>query len=456
MSANSPSISQPGGASSFFMGFVFNKFAIAALLSVYFLVLSVLYEKYISPIFGYRGFSIDRDVHKLGVAIITIISVSLFVPVNRKPSSMIMYFYVILLLVPQLTFTYNSGGHIEVVFLAVVAFFVMYGFARVPVYVPNVKNIKFAVYEKVIYAFVFTVLVYAVYTLGYDHFSFSISDVYVRRALLEERYDKFLSSTIGLSFIFIVFLSIVNVSRNSLQVIIPICLGVIFFGLTGHKKFAILPIACVAIYKLVALESKFGFYAITLAFIALGTYYIVRTMEYFNVLENYEALFFMMFFARVLSIPAQLNDFYYDFFSKNGFLLWSYSKIGLGMFQYDFDWTPAQLVGRHMFTTGNANTGLVGSGYMNAGTAGVVIYAAIAGLTLAFVDKIAKMRGNRALCTMLVLPSFVIIFTTSDLPNVYFSQGFGLILFMLWLFRIDDQSGQDTVPAGHRAGAPSG
>ncbi|MEM8686264.1 MAG: hypothetical protein AAGF81_02980 [Pseudomonadota bacterium] len=446
-------MSQPEGASSFFMGFVFNKFAIAALLSVYFLVLSVLYEKYISPIFGYRGFTIDRDVHKLGIALITIIVVSLFITVNKKPSSMIMFFYVILLLVPQLSFTYNSGGYIEVVVLAVIAYFVMYFCARIPVYVPNLRNVKFSTYEKVIYAFVFTVLVYAVYTLGYDHFSFKISDVYVRRALLEERYDKFLSGSIGLGFIFIVFLSIINISKNSLQVFIPLALGIIFFGLTGHKKFAILPIACVAIYKVVAQESKFGFYAVILAFIALGMYYIVRTIEYTNVMQNYEALFFTMFFARVLSIPAQLNDFYYDFFSKNGFLFWSYSKIGLGMFQYDFNWTPAQLVGRHMFTTGSANTGLVGSGYMNAGSAGVVIYAVIAGLTLAFVDKIAEMRGTRALCTMLVLPSFVIIFTTSDLPNVYFSQGFGLILLMLWLFRIDDQPVQQNLPAGQRSGA---
>ncbi|MEM8647262.1 MAG: hypothetical protein AAGF86_13080, partial [Pseudomonadota bacterium] len=107
-------------------------------------------------------------------------------------------------------------------------------------------------------------------------------------------------------------------------------------------------------------------------------------------------------------------------------------------------------------TTGSANTGLVGSGYMNAGTAGVVIYAAIAGLTLAFVDKIAEMRGNRALCTMLVLPSFVIIFTTSDLPNVYFTQGFGLILLMLWLFRIDDQPSQDKAPGGRRTDSALG
>ncbi len=92
-----------------------------------------------------------------------------------------------------------------------------------------------------------------------------------------------------------------------------------------------------------------------------------------------------------------------------------------------------------MFTEGSANTGMIGSGYMNAGAAGVAIYAVIAGLTLAFVDKVAELRGNRALYTMLALPSFVIIFTTSDLPNVYFSQGFGVILLMMWLFRIGDE-----------------
>ncbi len=77
---------------------------------------------------------------------------------------------------------------------------------------------------------------------------------------------------------------------------------------------------------------------------------------------------------------------------------------------------------------------------MNAGTAGVVLYAMIAGVTMAFVDRIAELRGNRALYTMLALPSFLIIFTSSDLPTVYFSQGFAVILLMMWLFQIDDQS----------------
>lgn len=439
MTSTSSEIGHREEASSYFMRFVFHKLAIGGLLLVYFLILSVLYEKYISPIFGYRGFTIDRSPYKFGLSLIIIMLASTAISVNKKPSSMILYFYVIFMLIPQMSFAYNSNGYTQVVLYSTFAFFILYAFSHAPMRWVHVKHVNFGKFEKYMYVFIFSVLCYTVYKLGFDHFSFGLDDVYIRREILEQRYDKILANSIGLCFVFIIFISVIKSKSTSIQVIIPILLGLVFFGLTGHKRFAVIPISCVIIYRLVSLDTKYAYYAIIGSILLTGMYYIIFDMEYINVMENYKALFFTMFFTRTLSIPAQLNDLYYDFFSQNGYLFWSYSKIGLGFFQYDFDWTPAQLIGRHMFTEGSANTGMIGSGYMNAGVAGVAIYAVVAGLTLAFVDKVAELRGNRALYTMLALPSFVIIFTTSDLPNVYFSQGFGVILLMMWVFRIGDE-----------------
>lgn len=438
MSLTTAEMSRREPQSSYFMRFVFHKVAIGTLLIAYFLVLSVLYEKYISPIYGYRGFTIDRSPYKFWLAIFSIVLVSVLLNVNKKPSSMILFFYVILMLVPQMSFGYNSNGYTQVMLYAAFGFFVLYAFSYMPMRFVQLKSLDFGRWEKYLYIYIGLVMCYTVYRLGYDFFSFRIDDIYIRREILEQRYDKLLSNAIGLCFVFIIFLSIIKSRTLSIQVVLPLLLGLIFFGLTGHKRFVLIPIFCVAIYRLVSLDPKYAFYAVILSILSIGAYYIIFTMEYVNVWQNYNALFFTIFFTRTLSIPAQLNDLYYDFFSQNGFLYWSYSKIGLGFFQYDFNWTPAQLIGRHMFTEGNANTGMIGSGYMNAGTFGVAVYATVAGLTLAFVDRISELRGNRTLYTMLALPSFVIIFTSSDLPNVYFSQGFGVILLMMWLFRFEN------------------
>lgn len=432
-------VNRAADQTSYFMRFVVHKLAIGALLLVYFFVLSILYEKYISPIYGYRGFTIDRSPYKFGLAIITILVVSAALNVNKKPSSMILFFYVILMLIPQLSFGYNSNGYTQVMMYTVFGFFSLYAFSYVPMRFVRVRSFDFSRCEKYLYIYIALVMCYTVYRLGHDFFSFRLDDIYIRREILEQRYDKLLSNSIGLCFVFIIFLSIIKSKTISIQVVIPLVLGLIFFGLTGHKRFALIPIFCVAIYRLVSLDPKYGFYAVILSILSIGMYYILFPMEYINVWENYNALFFTMFFTRTLSIPAQLNDLYYDFFSQNGFLFWSYSKISLGFFQYDFNWTPAELIGRHMFTEGSANTGMIGSGYMNAGTLGVAIYSVISGVTLAFVDRMAELRGNRTLYTMLALPSFVIIFTTSDLPNVYFSQGFGVILLMMWMFRLEQE-----------------
>ncbi len=422
------------------MSFVFHKLAIGALLITYFLILSVLYERFISPIFGYRGFTIDRNPYVFWISIVTIAFVSAVFRVSSKPSSMILYFYVLFMLVPQLSYTYNSNGHPYVATMAGIVFFILYLFSKMPMDIVRTRELTFEKFEKLIYLFLILFVAYAFYRLGYDQFSLRIDEVYKRREILEQRYDRVLSISIGLSFILIVFLSIVKSADFSVKIVIPLLIGLLIFGMTGHKKFALVPIACVVIYRMISLSPKYSFYIVTGSILAAALYYIIFGLEFVNVLENYRAMFFTMFFTRTLSIPAQLNDLYYDFFSNNGYLYWSYSKVGLGFFEYDFDWSPAQLVGFHMFTEGSANTGLIGSGYMNAGSAGVIVYAIIAGITMAFVDRIAEQRGNRALYTMLALPSFLIIFTSSDLPNVYFSQGFGVILLMMWLFQINVQS----------------
>ena len=422
------------------MSFVFHKLAIGALLITYFLILSVLYERFISPIFGYRGFTIDRNPYVFWISIVTIAFVSAVFRVSSKPSSMILYFYVLFMLVPQLSYTYNSNGHPYVATMAGIVFFILYLFSKMPMDIVRTRELTFEKFEKLIYLFLILFVAYAFYRLGYDQFSLRIDEVYKRREILEQRYDRVLSISIGLSFILIVFLSIVKSADFSVKIVIPLLIGLLIFGMTGHKKFALVPIACVVIYRMISLSPKYSFYIVTGSILAAALYYIIFGLEFVNVLENYRAMFFTMFFTRTLSIPAQLNDLYYDFFSNNGYLYWSYSKVGLGFFEYDFDWSPAQLVGFHMFTEGSANTGLIGSGYMNAGSAGVIVDAIIAGITMAFVDRIAEQRGNRALYTMLALPSFLIIFTSSDLPNVYFSQGFGVILLMMWLFQINVQS----------------
>ena len=453
MSLTTADMKEREGPSSHFMKFVFHKVAIGALLLVYFLVLSVLYEKYISPIHGYRGFTIDRSPYKFGLAIFTIIFVSLAFNVNNKASSMILYFYIVVMLVPQLSFGYNSNGYSYVMVYTTIAFFIMHVVSQMPMRFVNIRNISFRKYHKFLYIFISIVMFYTVYKLGLEHFSFRFDDVYTRREILEQRYDSLLANGIAMCFVFITFLSIINSKNINVQVVIPLLLGLIFFGLTGHKRFALVPIFCIAVYRLVSLDPKYGVYAVILTLLTIGTYYIVFTMEFVNVWENYNALFFTMLFTRTLSIPALLNDLYYDFFSQNGFLYWSYSKIGLGFFQYESTWSPAELIGRHMFTEASANTGMIGSGYMNAGVTGVVIYSVIAGLTLAFVDRVADLRGNRTLYTMLALPSFVVIFTSSDLPSVFFSQGFGIILLMMWLFRIDQEPTQKLESKGSKRAA---
>jgi O-antigen ligase len=97
---------------------------------------------------------------------------------------------------------------------------------------------------------------------------------------------------------------------------------------------------------------------------------------------------------------------------------------------------PAHLIGREYFNTDHlgANTGWLGSAYMQAGLAGLVGYGAAVGLIFRYIDACARASGERALITAAVaVPVFALV-TSSDLPTALLTHGLYLNLFLIACF----------------------
>jgi hypothetical protein len=136
---------------------------------------------------------------------------------------------------------------------------------------------------------------------------------------------------------------------------------------------------------------------------------------------------------RVFFLPSQLNYMYYDFFINHDYVLFSNSKITFGLVDYPYDLPVTHVIGREYFDNESmgANTGWFGSGYMQAGFAGLLLYGAVVAGVFKYVDVCAQRSGNLALSTAaVVVPMFALI-TSSDLLTTFFTHGLYINLCVL-------------------------
>jgi hypothetical protein len=94
----------------------------------------------------------------------------------------------------------------------------------------------------------------------------------------------------------------------------------------------------------------------------------------------------------------------------------------------------------------NANTGWIGSGYMNAGYFGVILYAMLMGLVLRVLDNLSTRRRLGLVVSLSLLPMIAMI-TSADLPTGMLTHGGGIVILLLhikWFDRVT--SGPTTMP----------
>jgi hypothetical protein len=135
--------------------------------------------------------------------------------------------------------------------------------------------------------------------------------------------------------------------------------------------------------------------------------------------------FNVLFIRRVLLVPAQLNGFYFEFFEENLKYYWSHSKITFGLLSMPYENSAPKTIGAFYFTgkDTSSNASFLGQGFANAGYIGVVIYLAIFGLALAFLEAHARKIGT----PMVIMASLIVVhnaITASDMITLMLTGGF--------------------------------
>jgi hypothetical protein len=214
------------------------------------------------------------------------------------------------------------------------------------------------------------------------------------------------------------------------MIFIVVALFVLNFAYTSHKQYLFLPFFIFVIYMI--LKSRFPIQKIILGFIFLIVFTLIIDYLWLEVWAK------AIIISRFLLVPAQLNFYYYDFFSQNPKIFWTDSKwllIGK-IFDYPYSLPLPMVIGDTYFNNPetSANTGWIGSGYAHAGFLGMMVYAIAIGLVFKYLDFKAKTL-DRNFIIISFSPFIISLFFSADLKTVFISHGLLLYLLLLSSFK---------------------
>lgn len=196
--------------------------------------------------------------------------------------------------------------------------------------------------------------------------------------------------------------------------------------LTGHKMIIFTLILVIIGIKF---SKKFG----QLFSFFSKSFFAINLLAIFELLITNKSYIVDFFIRRIIYIPALLNNYYYEFFSKADFQYWKYTMFGrlLGV-TTDYSTLPSYVIGREYFgnSQNNAVAGFLGSEYMNCGFFGLIVSVILVIFVLRSVDRLSYTLGNQVVLITMLTPIYT-LWNTALLTS--FLTG-GVMISLLILF----------------------
>lgn len=396
-----------------------------------YMALLLSYRAYLVTEWGYYGFSWNLNSMKLIESFLLLSFFSWLLPSRfRKPSDFFVHLLFLLPILPMLVLFAVLDASRTFLYASMFALMLILQLRHIKLPFLQLPRLPFDKWFWVILSIGYGVIFSLAVATG-GAFNFDLSQVYQyrlqSRTLLPTIY-KYLAPWTGVVF-FPFALVFAWRTRRIIGALLAVAGSILLFGLTSHKIYLLYPFAVAGL--LIVLRLRLSTFWITFSYLLV---IVLSVFDYYvGIFGEWLA---SLLLRRLIFVPAFLNYLYYEFFSDQGFVYWSYSKITLGLLPYPFDLPISRLVGIFYFgdisSAINSNTGWLGSGYANAGVAGMIMYALIIGLLLSFIDSLRKVHDSLTLASTL-FPLFFVLFTSSDLPTVLLTHG-GLLALSILVF----------------------
>ncbi|MEN3295663.1 MAG: hypothetical protein V7642_4916 [Burkholderiales bacterium] len=404
-----------------------------------FFALGYGYENDIVVVYGYEGYRLEPNQDYWYVAFAAVVAMSLITPIKaERPSTLFYHVTLTFVLIPMLVMFYaqnNSPDYIAMVIACyALSVFLLFGLKVNP---PRIAITSKSELRRILFV-IACVYIASIFLLGgHRYLNFDISKVYDLR---DEAADNlpgifgYISPLMGKVVVPIAFvLSLLY--RKYVMALVFFGISVLIFGLTAHKAPLFFPFLILFVYIVSTgknLTLKFNLSVLAILLLCLWDFVLLQKYGPdggFGWVGN-------LVLRREFFLPGQINYWYYDFFSRHGFVWFSNSKITLGMLDYPYPLDVSYLIGREYMESERtgANTGWFGSGYMQAGFAGLLLYAAATAAIFKYIDACARQTGERALITAaVVIPVFALI-TSTDLLTAFFTHGLYVNLLLIACF----------------------
>ncbi len=420
-----------------------------------FMVLAYGYEHYISVLYAYEGFGFRPDEGKRYFALVAVCALSLITPTDpAKPSTAFHHLLLTVILIPMLVLFYAEDLPLEYTLQVLTAYAVT---IVLPFFLdfnaPAVGAVSRSSLQRFLF-FATGIFIASIFAMGgaaYLNFDFSrVTDFREDAANNLPGIFGYVSPLVGKVVVPIGFV-LALISRRYLYAAAFLGFSILIFALTAHKAPVFYPFLLLLVYFAVrkddlALKLNIGILLVLL--LSLLDFQLLNSDP-----TPYSGWTGALMMKRNFFLPAQINHMYFDFFSKNGLVLFSDSKLSLGLIPYPYALDPSHLIGLEYFNDERrgANTGWLGSGYMQAGFAGLLLYAVIIGCVFRYIDVCARTPMKRRLITASsVVPVFAMI-SFSDLPTTFLTHG--LLINLILVAYLSRSMATDEAPAAAQSPA---
>lgn len=409
-----------------------------SLLYLFFYALILLgYYQFIVPIYGHSGFKWSPDLLKIAEGVFLVFILPCFLPVRyTKPSDLLLHLHFLFPILPMLVIYGVEGKPRDVLYITVIAFLLVVLIAS-KVHIRSIRIVKISpiLFQRLLLGSSFVVIGLIIIFGGLKYFNLNLLRVYEFRSDAASNlpgifgYISPLVSKVLLPFSLL--LAVIN--KDRLLALFAILGSIMMFGLTNHKGPLFYPFVVLAVYFIANRRNG-------IRMLLIG-YLISLIVSLIAFLFEQGLLVGSLVLRRAYLVPAQLNYYYFDFFSSNAFYLWSQSKLTFGLLSVPYSLNSSHLIGLEYLNNEetSANTGWIGSGYMNAGIIGVYLYSVITGLLMALLNAYSKAIDKSIIVATIIVPMFA-VFMSSDLPTAFLNHGVILSLVLFSMFSIKSNS----------------
>lgn len=422
-------------------GYITIKVIYFALLIAMYFGLSQAYTEFWQPLFSYTGFIQSyvptREIEALSMLFIA----AVLMPVRfQRPSDVYVPLAILTTLLPTAMMYAIGNIKPETAYLTLFGIFLICLSREVPIPVPRLQWIDG--FDPIPYLTLLaaTGVLLTVQSIGTKDFSFALFDVYSRRQVASDAISGAPAYIVSFGLMANSLAIILSLyTRQWIMLSINLISAILYFGLIGHKApLFTLPIIAALNYTLRKKHILLFIFAIFTAFIVLAPVLYQDQSLMFTI--NGEPSGFFDFAStyerRGLILPAWVNDAYVRYFTDHEKLHWAYSRLSFGLVDQTLPFDPPDTIGYYLDEAGMyANTGFIGSGYMNAGSVGVLAYAVVIGLCCQIIDSFARRNDTKILSTLICLPGFMTAVTSAELPTALLTHGWAATIVLVGILR---------------------